>query len=134
MTFLAAAFSRQLTDGGLIDSQTDSALTTGTGIYDLHDRKPTDSISEYSMSYATKSQIGGGPMQAFYSSMGLPMPKATTKGKKDMSLSNILKSEVLNWYLFKSGLREPRVNYLTHEQALNDGLSTINDLLAHKHD
>lgn len=64
--------------------------------------------------------------------MGLPAPKTASKIKKDMSLSNILKSEVLNWYLFKSGLREPRLNSLPHEQALNEGLVTINDLQACK--
>ena len=69
-------------------------------------------------------------MQAFYSSMGIPVPKKVNRVRKDMSLSNILKSEVLFWYLFKSGLREPRINDLTQEQAMNDGLVTINDMLS----
>ena len=51
-----------------------------------------------------------------------------------MSLSNILKSEVLQWHLFKSGLRDPCVNSISHEQALNEGLVIVNDMIANKHE
>lgn len=39
MVFLTAAFSRELTDGNLIQYQTDNAMTTGAGIYNLLDKK-----------------------------------------------------------------------------------------------
>lgn len=86
-------------------------MTTGTGIYNLLNKGKAgaDSISEYSMSIATKSQIGGVALQQLYSAAGLATP-GSTRVKKDMSLSNILKSDVLNWYLFKSGLKAPTVN------------------------
>ena len=44
-----------------------------------------------------------------------------------MSLNNILKSDVLNWYLFKSGLKTPSVDQMSHDQALQDGLMAINE-------
>lgn len=59
MVFLTAAFAKELTDGDLIQFQTDGQMTTGSGIFNLLSKKQGDSISEYSMSYATKSQIGG---------------------------------------------------------------------------
>ena len=44
-----------------------------------------------------------------------------------MSLSNILKSDVLNWFLLKSGLKVPVVNQMTNDYALQEGLSLINE-------
>lgn len=44
-----------------------------------------------------------------------------------MSMSNILKSDVLNWYLFKSGLKVPQVDKMSHEKALQEGLTLINE-------
>ena len=46
-----------------------------------------------------------------------------------MSLSSILKSDVLNWYLFKSGLKIPQVSQMSHDQALQEGLTLINESL-----
>jgi len=97
-------------------------MTTGSGIFSMHQRKPGDSISEYSLSIATKSQVGGAPGLLSAPSQGLAQAQ-----KKDRSLSSIIKSEVLSWYLFKSGLRDPRVNAMTHEQALNEGTMLVTD-------
>ena len=41
-------------------------MTTGSGIYNLLDKKQGDSVSEYSQSYATKSIAGGNQLQTIY--------------------------------------------------------------------
>lgn len=58
LVFLTSTFSRELTDGNLIQYQTKGRLYTGVGIYNAAIKKSGDSVSEYSMSLANKSQVG----------------------------------------------------------------------------
>lgn len=92
-------------------------MTTGTGVFNLINKKPGDSVSEYSMSVAAKSQHA--------SPFPNPYMQQPTKVKKDLSLTNIMKSNVLNWYLFKSGLKTKIIDKMSNDVALQEGLELI---------
>lgn len=91
-------------------------MTTGAGVFNLVNKRPGDSISEYSVSVAAKSHA---------SPFANPYVQQPTKVKKDMSLSNIMKSNVLNWYLLKSGLKTNIIDKMSNDVAIQEGLELI---------
>ena len=134
MAFLGAALAGELTDGNLIQLQTDGELATGAGIFANLGQPHIDTMSERSASLAGKQQqpllapaqlgapgqpgLGFGAFGTYgYGGHGGQPPTAATAALKalarDSAVDSIFKSDVLNWHLFKGGLRVPELDQMS---------------------